>query len=55
MPTTLENEADVTGRGLVNVATRAVIGAYGFNPSDDLLAQLLALNLAAAEQADVTC
>ncbi|WP_185996152.1 DNA methyltransferase [Nocardioides campestrisoli] len=27
----------------------AVIGAYGFNPDEDLLAQLLALNLAAAD------
>lgn len=31
----------------------AVVRAYGFNPDEDLLAQLLALNLAAANDPEV--
>jgi hypothetical protein len=40
-------------RDLHDDLDEAVIAAYGFNPEEDLLAQLLALNLAAAEDPEV--
>lgn len=40
-------------RDLHNEIDAAVIAAYGFNPDEDLLAQLLALNLAAAKDPEI--